>query len=243
MRIGKYNRVILEDNEIDFIRKNYKNMPHWQMAEHLGLKLTTFRYNFYRLGLLRQEQQSWTAEQTEFLIENYKTIGDTELAKIFATRWDKKKGWSKKHIEKKRRQLKLKRTAKECKAIHQRNKDNGVFKDCANKMWASVGVTPVGEVKVWYFGTTKTPTAMIKTKKGFKAYNRWLFKKTYGKVPAGKLVVNSKDEIITTNPAHLELITRKELAARNKIKSVSPVIRKNRKLIKQIIQELKNHSL
>ena len=112
------------------------------------------------------ELQYWTAAQTRFLRDNYKAFGDTELAEIFEIKWFKAKGWTKKHIEKKRRYLKLKRTTEEKRQIKIRNTKMGRFKICNEKMWKKRGVTPVGEKRVW-FNQLNTPFVVIKIKEGF----------------------------------------------------------------------------
>ena len=115
------NKIIFTETQHQFLRDNFKTFTNKQLANALGLNLTRTRTELYSLGLKRMELQYWTDEQVKFLKENYTLFGDTELAEIFEVKWYKNKGWTKKHIEKKRRYLKLKRTSDEIANIRKRN--------------------------------------------------------------------------------------------------------------------------
>lgn len=94
-----YNKIVWTDEMDQYIFNNWDNKTNKQIAEGLGLKLTVVRTRIYSLGLKRMELEYWTPSQVLFLMENYKEMGDTEIAEIFSQEWpEKKKGWSKKHI-------------------------------------------------------------------------------------------------------------------------------------------------
>jgi len=135
--------------DIKFIKMNFHKMTNPQLAKALDMTLTVVRTKCYKLGLKHMEMEYWTKEQVDYLIANYKTTGDVELAEYFNTHWPKNKGWTKKHIEKKRRYLKLKRTEKEIERIHDRNVANGRFAMCPHLAWAKRGIAPVGDIRVW----------------------------------------------------------------------------------------------
>ena len=110
-------RMDLTENQVEFIVGNYERMTNSQIAKVLGLKLQYLRNKLYEMDMYRMRLEYWSDEQTTFLKANYKTKGDSELAKIFNDKWPKNKTWTIKHIEKKRRYLKLKRTKSEVNSI------------------------------------------------------------------------------------------------------------------------------
>lgn len=103
----------------DFIRKNYKTMTAAQMAEALGVKTQTLRMKMYSLGLYKQTNNYWTAEETQILLDNYQSMGDTEIAKLLNRPL--------KQVEKKRNYLALKRTKDQLNKIFARNVANGKY--------------------------------------------------------------------------------------------------------------------
>jgi hypothetical protein len=107
--------------EEQFLLDNWHLKNSYQLSSELGITRTLVRTKLYEMGLKKMELQRWTEEQIELLKTLYKQMGDTEIAQLFASKWPKKKGWSKKHIEKKRRQLFLKRTPAEITAIMKNN--------------------------------------------------------------------------------------------------------------------------
>ena len=96
------NKIVFTPEQHEFLKCNYKTMTNQQLATKLGLKLTRVRNEMRALGLKRMELQYWTKQQKQFLIDNYKLIGDREIARIFAIKYPKEKGWSKSQIVKKR---------------------------------------------------------------------------------------------------------------------------------------------
>lgn len=232
MKRAKWDKHIWEENDIQFLKDNYRSMTNQELADGLGIKLTTCRTKLYSLGLKRMELEYWTEEQVDFLKENYQVMGDTEIAEIFDHRYDKKKGWSKKHIEKKRRYLKLKRTMAERKRIKKRNVKLGYFKDCPVNAWKTRGVTPEGEIKIWQIAGS--PTAVIKLDRGFVHYNRWLFEQNYFTLPSDVLVVTKSGETIAKAPDDLKIIDRAEHARRNSLKRYPEELRPSVKLLRKL---------
>lgn len=125
--LGKYGKVIFSDQDIQFIKDNFKSMTNQQIADELGLKKTIVRTKAYELGLQRIELEYWPMEAVTYLNTNYKTIGDRELCRIFNKQFPKQKGWTTKHIQKKLSQLELYRTKLDWYNIKERNRDNGSF--------------------------------------------------------------------------------------------------------------------
>lgn len=125
--IGKYGKIIFTEDEIQFIKENFKSMTNEQIADELGLKKTIVRTKAYSLGLQRMDLEYWPKEAVKFLKENYHKIGNLEICRIFSKLYPKEKGWTPNHIDKKLEQLKLKRTKLDQYTIKERNRDNGSF--------------------------------------------------------------------------------------------------------------------
>jgi len=204
-----YNETVWTPGMLIFLKENYHTMSNQQLANSLGLRLTTTRTKLYELGLKRMDMQYWTDEQVLFLKENYKTVGDTVLAEIFSTIYYKEKGWTKKHIEKKRRYLKLKRTEKELIKIKEINVINGRWAESHWKRWFE-RVSPIGEVRVWMNSDTNKPFKVIKTAEGFVHYAPWLFQQYFGPVPKGMIVRLLDEDPLNVVLENLTLVTRAE---------------------------------
>lgn len=150
MRLRSFNNIncgSVPPNKVEFtslmmaiIEENWKTMPAEKLARALGIHKTVLRMKLYEMGYKKMEMEYWTEEQTQFLMDNYKAIGDVELAEIFNKKWPKKKDWTNKHIDKKRNYLGLARTKEEIKAIWQRHVAAGKFATIANYS-ASVNLT------------------------------------------------------------------------------------------------------
>lgn len=215
--IGIRGKIELTADETKFIKQNWKRLSNQQLADSLGLKLTRTRMFLYEMGLKRMELEYWTDEQISFLLDNYKEIGDVELAEIFNSKWVKNKGWTKKHIEKKRRYLKLKRTAEELDDIFLRNLEAGRFKVCNEKRWKTTGSNPIGTIVFWRKSNSEEKIPIIKTNEGYVHYYRWLYERANGKLTPQDLVapkIDAPSGVLLTLD-HLELIDRTEHARRN----------------------------
>lgn len=125
--IGKYNRVIFSEEEVQFIKDNFQSMTNQQIADALGLKKTIVRTKAYSLGLQRMELEYWPKEAIQYLKDNFHKIGNLEICRIFNEKYPKNKGWTTNHIDKKLEQLHLKRTKLDWYVIKERNRDNGSF--------------------------------------------------------------------------------------------------------------------
>lgn len=212
-----YNEIIWTDAMISFLRNNYLDKTNTEIANALGLKLTSTRTKLYALGLKRMDLEYWTDEQVLFLNENYRNIGDVELAEIFNQLYYKAKGWSNKHIEKKRRYLNLKRTEIEKITIKERNRQAGRFSINHWKRWAE-NIAPVGEIRIWT-NESGRPYKVIKTEHGFVHYPQWLYILHFGVVPDGMIVRLIDDDPLNVIPENLEIISRAENALRNCVKA------------------------
>lgn len=199
---------------IAFIRKNYSSMTNQEMADHFGIKIQALRPILYELGYKRIELQYWTKEQIDWLISNYRVMGDKEIAENFNRLFHKKKRWTLKHIEKKRSYLKLKRTRTELKAIKERNRKNGAWAMCASKRWDKTGRAKEGEIRYWRRIDGKM-IPYIKVNGRFVPWNRW----AVGRGAEGMNVIFKDGNHRNLSPDNLEIITNAEHARRNSQKS------------------------
>lgn len=247
---GKNKKIILLPEEVKFIQDNWETMTNPLLAEALGLRLTRLRYFLAEMGLKRMEMEYWTAEQVAFLKANYKRMGDVEMAEFFEAQWPKNKPWSKKHIEKKRRYLKIKRDEKTLVKIQARNTKAGRF-NTENHYWKITPQVKVGVIKFWkhQYGGALFP--VIKLEHGFVHYYRWLYIQTHGDISSDDLVVPKKgvprNELLTID--QLEVIDRAEHAIRNveikmqlpeELREIMRLTNKLRKTIKSTQNESRN---
>jgi hypothetical protein len=200
------------EKELEFLTENFYSMTNKELAKALGMKLSMVRTKCYELGLKRMELEYWTDIQIKWLKVLYTFIGDMELALIFDEAYPKEKGWTLKHIEKKRMYLGLKRTKKQLEAIKERNKAFGSFRVGSKHTWQTRGAAERGTVRMW------DGRPYVKTEEGFKPYLRELWEQHYGPIPEGMniRVVNTSLPYAITN---LEMITDAENARRNAQKS------------------------
>lgn len=238
-------KIFLLPEEKEFVKLNWQSMTNPELAKSLGLRLTRFRGLLREMGLKRIEMEYWTPEQTNYLLDNYKKIGDTEIANYFQINSPKTKPWSKKHIEKKRRYLCLKRTKEELKQIKTRNRLQGVW-NTENHRWKQVECSKNGDIRQWNNPYNNKLFYVIKTEKGFVHYYRWLWKESFGSLPSNKLVVPKKeapkDTLLKIN--QLEVIDRTEHAKRNcEIRMQFPSeIRELTRLINKIDKQIKTRN-
>lgn len=208
-----YNKIELTPAIEKYIRNNFYSMRAVEIAENLGLKQTWVRTKAYEMGLKKLNLEYWTDEQVLFLKENYRTIGDTEIAEYFNENMPKKKKWCKRHIDKKRSYLGLKRTPSEVAEIKRRNIDNGRFAVCASRMWDSIGRPEIGEIRVHIHNGVKR--VVIKTENGFVHRNRWLWEQHYGSVPSNVYVRQKDGTPLICDVSDLYLVTQAENAIIN----------------------------
>lgn len=200
--------------EIRFIKSNYSTMTNHELAKAMGLKITLVRMKLYEMGYKRMELEYWNHWQIKALKQLYKTVGDKELAEIFNKRFKKEKGWSFKHIEKKRKYLGLKRTPKELAAIKQRNVDQGRFAMCPVKRWETTGQAKERTIRFWRQNDGRM-VPRIKINGRFIFWARWYWKKHRGRIPKNKCVVFKDNNPRNMKISNLILITKSQLARRN----------------------------
>jgi len=215
------NRVVWTSEMEQFLIDNFHKMTNQQLAYSLGLKLTVTRTRCYALGLKRLELEYFTKEQVQLLRKLYKSKGDTEIAEEFAKRWHKDKGWSKNHIEKKRRYLSLKRTEEEKKAIFNRNKNLGRWADGIVKRWQNADVNPDGTIVYWKHATSDRMIPMIKVNGIYKHYTRHRWRQLGRRIKKDHNIIFKDGDTRNLSDDNLIMISNQDLARRNgKVSSV-----------------------
>ena len=210
-----WNAIEWTPDMLAFLKENFNTKTNKLLAQELGLKVTSVQHKCYELNLYKMRLEYWNAEQIQFLKDNYKTIGDTEIAEIFNSKYSKNKGWTKKHIEKKRRYLKLKRTTQEIKAIREGWRKKGLYAESVRKMWQTRGTNALGTIVIW------EGEKYIKTKNRYLHLRVFNYRVFIGKIPKGMLVRHKDNDQMNCFPENLELVTREQHARLNVYNSFS----------------------
>lgn len=198
-----------------FLLENFKNFSNRELAAKLYVSLNFIRHKCYEFGLKRFEVEYWTKVQVNYLLRNYTRYGDKELAEIFNKKWKKEKGWTLKHIEKKRKYLKLKRTAEQLHQIKERAKKKGVYREGLKKTWDKRGISPDGTIRYWKTSNTGRTFPAIKVNGRYQNWTHYTWELHYGKMPAGMNAVFKDGNQYNLSLDNLELISDAELSKRN----------------------------
>lgn len=125
-------------NQLAFIQENFDSKTSKRLFEDLVSELdynkgyTSYRTELYRIGYHKIIMVRWSKAETTFLKENYKTIGNVEIAKALSKN---NRVFTKRQVQKKLQLLKITRTDEELENILERNKANGVYVLGAKKTW------------------------------------------------------------------------------------------------------------
>jgi hypothetical protein len=210
-----YNAFNWTPFKLQILEENWKQLTAAQLAKALNVSRTIIRMKLYELGYKKIEMEYWTPEQEQFLRDNYKTIGDVELAEIFDKKWPKDKKWTKSHIDKKRGYLKLVRTDEDLAAVMQRNVDQGRMNlhNTGVTNWLTTGPAKQGEIRM-YKSCHGVIQARVKVGKRWDYWPRWRWNQLHGKPPAGYVVVMKDANPFNTVDDNLEIVTKSEAAKR-----------------------------
>lgn len=192
------------------ILRKYRMLTNWELYEHLKTNFnlsycfTTFRSELYELGIKRVNMLRWTKEEIAFLLENYQTKGNKEIAALLS-----KPGrpFTIKNINKQMNLLNIKRTPEQLTFIKDTHKANGVYKNGSAKQKAlGKRYFPEGHIKVII--QHGTPIMSIKVNGNFVSYARYRYQQLYGEIPKGYKVYlkdcnfrNISDDNLTIEPA------------------------------------------
>jgi hypothetical protein len=228
----KQDRRMIPAHSRRWIALNFNKHTIEFFMEKYGCGRHSIRIIFYEAGLFRMKLEYWTEEQITYLKANYKTIGDLEMAAIFQAKWKKDKGWTKKHIEKKRMYLKLTRTKEEIAAIKLKHIENGAYK--SGKTWDTRGRAPEGTTKNWMGACI-----MMKVNGKYIPAARCIFEAVFGPIPKGHVVKAIDGDNSNLDPLNLKLYTRLEACVINKIGSGSPELKEFAITLNKLNRKLK----
>lgn len=201
----------LTKSELTWLKRNLHNFTTKEQFDHIianrtedkKISYTKFRNTLYHNKLKKCKILRWSKKETAFLLENYQSLGNIQIAKELST---KKRSFTKKNVEKKMMLLGLKRTKSQLSVIIQNHKKKGVYAKGHKKMWQTRGVAKVGDRRTWVLNGT--PKVVIKTKEGFVQYARWRYLQLHGSIKPGNKVylkdgnpLNVEDENLTEAPA------------------------------------------
>jgi hypothetical protein len=181
-----------------------------------GMAFSTVAWRRKALGIKKQHLQKWTAVQVKWLKALCPLVGDYEIALMFSEAYPKEKGWTLKHIEKKRNYLGLRRTKAQLKAIKERNKAFGCWRVGSLHTWQTRGQMELGAVRKWDNGH-QYQYEVVKTKNGFVRLSRHTWEKHYGEIPKAVIVAKKDPAKGEGDIENLELISRPTLALRNRL--------------------------
>jgi hypothetical protein len=211
-----YGEIVWTPMMLAILEENWKRLTAGQIAKALKVSRTGVRIKMYERGYKKIEMEYWTDEQVSFLKDNYQVMGDTELAEIFESTWAKEKSWTKKHIDKKRKYLGLKRSRQELINIEQRNLDQGRLNTHMKKgksNFLTTGPATEGEIRL-YRNTAGIISPKIRIGKCWVFWSRWAYQKYIGAVPTGFVVVMKDGNPLNTVPENLEAVSRNEATRR-----------------------------
>ncbi len=199
------------NNEKKEIRRLFWQLTTRQLWTHINAQrqndrqfgYTTFRTLLYKMGLKKCAILRWTDEETEFLLANYKTMGNIEIAEKLST---KHRPFHKKNVEKKMKLLGIKRTRGEINAIITKHKERGVYSRANYERWRGRKIKE-GQTKVQV--SNGRPRVMIKVNGKLVPYARHRYLQLHGSIPKGYKVyfkdmnpLNISDDNIIAEPAH-----------------------------------------
>lgn len=210
----KYFKMIsYSEKELNLLKRHHADQTAKQLAELLGWKIHQVREVLYSLGIYKIRLEYWSKEAVQFLKNNYRSMGDKEIAHKLESVQQKEKGWTLKHVEKKRLYLGLKRSPSDLIAIKKRNIIIGCWKDSNQKMWAKRGVFPEGTIRYQRMGNDYRP--VIKEDGRFIPYSNHRYRQLHGDIPKGMNAVFLDGNQYNLDDSNIGLISDAELGSRN----------------------------
>lgn len=183
-----------------------------QRSGNNQLGYTTFRTMLYKMGLKKCSILRWAQQETQFLLDNYKTMGNIEIAERLTT---KRRPFHKKNVEKKMKLLGIKRTREEITGIIAKYKERGVYSRANYKRWDGIRIEE-GQTKVQI--RNGKPIVMVKANGVLTPYARHRYLQLHGSIPNGYKVyfkdlnpLNIADANLIAEPAHGYTIEQKAI--------------------------------
>ena len=176
----KFNKT-----QLDFIRSKFNSLNSKEIFNHLvvnfnfKLGYTTFRTECYKNGLYKCKMTRWSIAEKQYLLDNYKTMGNIEIAQNLSKN---KRIFDTKKVQKQMRLSNLKRTKEELQTIIGNHKATGVYSKANYKRWEGVKCNE-GYRTVQLLNNV--PTVVIKINNIFIPYARQRYLELFGEIPKG----------------------------------------------------------
>ena len=207
----------------------------------LNCQYTSYRTALYEMGLYKCKMLRWTKEETQYLLENYKTKGNIDIAKKLSKRGRK---FSKKQVEKKIKLLGIKRSPENIEAIKNDHVKRGVYREANLRKWSSRKAEEGEKRTVVANGT---PRVMIKVNGTFIPYARHRYIELYGEIPPGYKVYFKDMDPLNISDENLEIrkgcglnIKESLLFNKNKEKYLRSL---SKPIVEETVLQLKEHKI
>lgn len=245
-------------HELVFLRENVLSMTWNQLLSEINemrdesdpVDIGALRHQCYRMGLKKRDLVHWSDEDITFLLENYKTIGNSEMARILTEKQSSSREingkmvvrtFSKKHVEKKMQLLKIARTKDELSFIKKHNKEIGMgcFYTSENNAWTRGyrKSSPEGDVRIWR-RTNGKKSRFIKVDGRFVPYAPWFYKTSIGPVPEGYIVYHLDNDILNDEPENLAICPRKGLNSSDRLNKAISLLSMRERTILHILPSI-----
>jgi hypothetical protein len=228
-----------EPIDILFIRKNFPVMTWAQLLYAINeirpasqqVELSALRHQVRRMGLSKNILIHWSKQDINFLQKNYTKIGNVEMAGIlnekhrtFRVINGKKtfRTFTKKHIEKKLKLLRLRRTSEQISAIMKRNLITTNYRvitsDC--NFWTQGLRKKYDEesVRIW------KGKRFVKINGSFTPYTRWFYHNYIEPVPKGWIVYHLDCDKLNDEPDNLACRPRTGLTSFERYLNALPLL-------------------
>ncbi len=210
------NKIKYSKAEIAFMKEYYGKLPNTQILKQLNtmrelpIKMSSLRHQLIRLKLIKGIRLiHWTAEQAQFLLDNYQTHGNIEIARELNKMKLNKRKFTKKNVWKKMLLLGIKRTDEQLIIIKENHVKAGHYPGRVLK-------APQGTIKTNIINGIPYPH--IKKGKFFVKLVREQWKETVGPIPRGMMVHFKDLNTMNIDPSNLELKRVGDLTSEQRIK-------------------------
>ena len=222
--------------EIAFIKSYYSKIPNTDILKQVNtmrlcpVNMSALRHQMRRMKLIKGVRLiHWTAEQTAFLVANYETVGNIEIAKKLNKMKLSARKFDKKHVEKKMNLLGIKRTDESLLFIKENHKKAGRYP-------GRVFAQPEGFVNIRIMNGIPHPH--VKKGSFFIKKAREVYKDNIGVIPAGHMVHFKDLDTLNLSPSNLFVKKVGDLTFAEKTKMLqigkANIERLNRPAVKEI---------
>lgn len=237
--------------DLVFIRKNFPVMTWNELLTAINeirstseqVEISALRHQVRRMGLSKGIQIRWSQKDISFLRSNYTKIGNVEMADILNKKnssfriIDGKKNYrtfTKKHIEKKLKLLRLYRTPEEILSIKRRNLTTTNYRvltsECNQWTQGTRKAAREEETRVW------RGVRYVKVNGKFTPYTRWFYHNFIQPIPKGFVVYHLDSDVLNDRPDNLACVPRRsQKIIMSGYKAALPLLAKQEKDIIEIL--------